>query len=197
MPTATATAAPSPEAPELPPELAAPPGEALPGLDLTALLPERSAQDILAGQLHVRLGGERLAMRVLPIKANREWKEALEDRLSNLLGMLDASGDSLEAVMAAFATATPQLIEALYSYDVDHVLPPIERLEEVATDTEVLRAVLEVWSAANPFATVALSTMRQAGAALPIPERRASGSSPHTNGSPRPTAGPRRRSRSS
>lgn len=195
MPTATATAAPSPE-PELTPELAAP-GEALPGLDLTALLPERSAQDILAGQIHVRLGGERYTLRVLPIKANREWKERLEDRLSNLLGMLDASGDSLEAVMAAFATATPQLIEALYGYDVDHVLPPVEALEEVATDTEVLRAVLEVWSAANPFATVALSTMRQAGAALPTPGRRANGSSPHTSGSPRPTAGTRKRSRSS
>jgi len=169
----------------------------LPGLDLTALLPERSAQDILAGQLHVRLGGERYTMRVLPIKANREWKEALEDRLSNLLGMLDASGDSLEAVMAAFATATPQLIEALYSYDKDGVLPPIEALEEMATDTEVLRGVLEVWSAANPFATVALSTMRQAGVELPTPARRVNGSSQPTNGSHRPTAGPRRRSRSS
>lgn len=167
----------------------------MPGLDFANLIPERSASDIIAGLLHLTLGGTRYSLRVLPIRANREWQASLERGLQGLLSTLDTAGDDVAGVLAAFRTATPQLEDALYLYDRDHVLPPRDELEEVATDTEVLRAVLEVWSAANPFASVALSAMRQAEPSLPTAAQPTSEPSPRTNGSPARTAGTPRTSR--
>lgn len=165
----------------------------MPGLDFAALIPERSAADILAGQLHLTLGGKLYTLRVLPIKATREWLTNLEDGTARLLGLLDKAGD-MDGVLGAFRGVTDQLEAALRAYDRDNVLPPHEQLEEEATDTEVLMAVLAVWSAANPFASVALSAMRQVGP-LPTPAPPTNGTSRHTNGSPPPTGGARRRSK--
>lgn len=198
--------APAPE-PDVEPSGSARTGAPL--IDLTSLLPERSAQDILAGEVRIKLGRRRggaivldsvctYLLPVLAIAPNRKWKAGLEDGLLSMLGVIEEAGDDFAGIMAAFKTATPQMLDALYAYDQAGLLPPREELEEYATDAEVLRATLEVWSAANPFAEVALSAMREAERKLPptigLP---ANDSSTPTNGARRSTAGRRQRSRRS
>jgi len=184
-------------------ELPRAPGRAPTALDLGTLLPERSAEDILAGQVRVHLGSrgparvaQTYVLPVLSIAANRKWKESLEGGLQQLLATVDAAGDDLATILAAFSTATPQLLDLLYGYDDTHVLPERERLEEEATDIEVLMATLEVWSAANPFAGVALALAR--GAEEPLTGGAQANGSSQPMSSARPsTAGRRRSSRHS
>lgn len=179
------------------------PGAPLPGLaalDFTALLPERSAEEILAGHIYAELAGKRYTLRVLSIAANRRWADGFGGRLQWLMSALETAGDDLAGVMSAFATVTDLMLGALYAYDQAYdeqglptrpgVLPPRDELEETATDAEVLRATLGVWSAANPFAGVALSALRAAEGRIAPP----SASSQPMNTAPPSTAGRRRTS---
>lgn len=167
------------------------------GLDFTELLGERSAQDILAGVVRVRLGGLEYQLPVLSIAANRRWHAQLEGNLVGLLDTIELEGDDLGGILAVFATATDQLLEALYAYDASGRLPERAALEELATDSEVLVATLGVWSASNPFGAVALGAMRQAEASLSALPTLDSGSSRPTNGAPPATAGRRHSSSTS
>lgn len=192
----TAVAAPAPE-PEGDPWAGSLPN--LPALDFTHLLPERSAQDILAAEVHVTFGRKpevRYTLPVLSIAENREWKANLEGGLVALLSTIDEM-DDMGGIMAAFTTVSPQLLQAIIEYDVDAVLPPLAVLERQASDPQVLRAVLAIWSAANPFAQVAVAAMQQAPDQL-VPATAAppaSTSSTPTNGRRRSTAGRRATSR--
>jgi hypothetical protein len=195
-------AGPTPRMPEQPsPEpvpRAGPWAGRLPALDFTSILPERSAQDILAAEVHMTFGRRKpttYTLPVLSIAENREWKAKLELGLVGLLSSLDDVGDDLGGVLSAFSTVTPQLTQALYDYDVDGVLPEQAVLERVASDAEVLRAVLAVWAAANPFAQVAVAAMREAEPEVPATAAPpTNGSSTPTNTARPPTAGRRRTS---
>lgn len=132
-----------------------------PGRDLiSSLLPERSAQDILAGEVHVRLGGRSHTLPVLSIGATRRWQATLEGTLTGIFDTVEGAGDDLSQVLGALAGATDQMLDAIYGYDSSHVLPPRAQLEEEATDSEVMAAAFTLWAVANPFALVAVSAMR-------------------------------------
>lgn len=176
------------------------PGPSLLGLDIGNLLPERTADEILSGELRVYLGRRPYTLQVLSIAASRRWRNSLEGHFTRLLDTLDASGDDMGSVFAAFATATEQMLDALYAYDAaldaqgqptrPGALPPRDEVEEVATDQEVMLATLGVWSVANPFAAVALSALRTAELSLPQTlERLTDASSRPTNGAPASTDG--------
>lgn len=190
----TAVAAPAPE-PEGDPWAGKLPG--LPNIDFSHLLPERSPEEILAAEVRLIFGRKAptaYTLPVLSIAENREWKATLEGGLVGLLNSLDDTGDDLTGVLAAFATVSEQLLDAVLRYDVDGLLPTRDELEHLATDPQVLRAVLAIWSAANPFAQVAVAAMQQPqvpATAAPQP----SGSSTRTSGSRRSTAGRRASSR--
>lgn len=177
-------------------------------LDFAGLLPERQVADQLAGEVRVVLGGREYVLPVLPIYYNRRWKDAMEVNLQGMLLAIEEAGDDLGAVIAAFATATPQMLDSLYAYDRageeepegpvhPPVLPERSALERRATESEVLMATLEVWSAANPFVALAHSAMRAQERELEPQETPAS-ASPTPTSSRRPsTAGSRGRSSAS
>lgn len=148
----------------------------------------RSATDIAAGRVRLTFGGTTYTLPVRSIRANREWKESLDERLTGMLGVLTTAGEDSSAILMALARATGPMLDALVDYDQARVLPPREDLEGLATEMEIVRAIAEVWLAANPLLVVAATQMvRQAGAP--------SGSSKPTN-SPQPsTAGRRRKSK--
>jgi hypothetical protein len=157
-----------------------------------ALLPERTAEDILEGVVRLRFGRPptEYAVPVLSIAANRRWKAGLEAGLTGMLDAVEQAGDDMGAIMMAFSAASPQMLDALYVYDAAGVLPPRAELEEVATDMEVLLATLEVWTVANPFAELALGIMRgPAQVRLPSLETPEPPSSPPTSGSRAATGG--------
>jgi hypothetical protein len=117
-------------------------------------LPQRSAADILAGVIRVSLGGLTYTLPVLSRKAAREWLESLDRRFAALAVDLEKAGNDTPTILTRLISEASGLLDMLYQYDVaaGGILPPRTDLEDNATDTEILRAVLEVWRAVNPLA---------------------------------------------
>lgn len=140
-------------------------------------LPGRSAADILAGRIRIQLGGEVYELPVLPRAASRRWLQSLDGQFSELATDLEAAGDDAPRILALLSGQSDALFDILASYDQTAILPTREAIEEFATDTQILRAVLEVWRAANPLAAT-------------LAER--TGDEPTNGGSPEPpTTSPR------
>jgi hypothetical protein len=117
-------------------------------------LPARSATDVLAGVVRVSLGGRVFEIPVLPRGASRRWLESLDARFASLANDLEQAGSDTPAIMVRLVAEADGLYEMLLAYDRAgaSVLPDRADIDEVATDTEILRAVLEVWRAVNPLA---------------------------------------------
>lgn len=115
-------------------------------------LPTRSAADILAGRIRVVLGGLPYELPVLPRKASREWLASLDERFAFLSKALDQAADDKPRILALLAGQSAGLLEMLRSYDRTNVLPEAMFLDEFATDSEILLAMVEVWRATNPLA---------------------------------------------
>lgn len=123
---------------------------------LAAIVPaRRSAEDIFAGRIRVELGGTTYTMPVRSRKANREWLESLDLSFATLLANLEDIDDG-EQVLRLLFSATDQFLDALVSYDAGRSLPPRGVIDDEATDMEIVRAVMEVWRAANPLVAIAL-----------------------------------------
>lgn len=142
-------------------------------------LPKRSVEDIFAGRVRVVSGGQVYDLPVLSIRDNRAWRERLDTGITAILSNLEGAGDNIGTLLETLAGATDELLDLLTSYDKTGVLPPREDLEGEMTDVQALRAVLEVWSAANPLVGIGLATLMTAPPenASPVPT-----SSPSMNG---------------
>lgn len=150
------------------------------GAVLAPLLPEagptRSLADIFAGRIHVRLGGITYELPVLSRGDNRRWLDALEGRLGAVASAYQAAAADPGQIVPLLLAESQAGYELLLTYDQAGVLPPLSEVD-LLTDAEILRAVMEVWQAANP----------KAGAALVSPT---SSTSPGpSNASPASTAG--------
>jgi hypothetical protein len=115
-------------------------------------LPTRSASDILAGRIRVVLGGVGYELPVLPRRASREWLESLDARFAAIAEELDQAADDKPRILALLAGQTTGLLYALRAYDQTGVLPDPAYIDDFATDSEILVAMVEVWRAANPLA---------------------------------------------
>jgi len=122
-------------------------------------IPTRSASDILAGRIVVVLGGAPFELPVLPRRRSREWLASLDARFADLANALE-SADTPE-VLRLLSTETDNLYELLFDY-APTILPPRGEIDDFATDAEILRATLEVWSALHPLAV----TLVQATSAM-------------------------------
>lgn len=139
---------------------------------LNGILPERSAEDIFAGRIRLFLGGETYILPTLTIDQEEKWLGSIDGRLGVLLSGMSSAGNNPAALLSVLSGATSQLLDLLYSYDETHVLPPRARLTRTARSSELIRAVMEVWVAANPLAGIALlgmQTARQTNGASPAP----------------------------
>ena len=130
-----------------------------------AELPGRSAADILAGVIRVSLGGTTYNLPVLPRAASRAWLENLDTRFAELASELEAAGNDAPLIMSRLVAEADALYDMLLSYDQQSVLPSRDDIDAMATDTEILRAVLEVWRAVNPLA----ATVAEASGLTPTP----------------------------
>lgn len=130
-----------------------------------AELPGRSAADILAGVVRVSLGGTAYELPVLPRAASRAWLEQLDARFAELARDLEKAGNDAPVIMSRLVSEADALYDMLLSYDEHRVLPSRDDIDAIATDTEILRAVLEVWRAVNPLA----ATVAEASVLTPTP----------------------------
>ena len=83
------------------------------------------------------------------------WSSSVDERLRSLLDRID-DGEAIGDVMAALAEARPLVLETLTTYP---GVPDAETLRRTATHTEVLRALMGVWSAANPLVVTLVETL--------------------------------------
>jgi hypothetical protein len=115
-------------------------------------VPRRSVADMLAGRVRVTIGGLRHEMPVLSRAESREWLASLDARLSALAAGVDAAQTDPAKLIPLLMSESDAMLDLLKSYDRHDVLPPRAELDQAASDSEGLRAVLEVWQAANPKA---------------------------------------------
>lgn len=163
---------------------------------------ERSAEDILAGRLRLRLAGEWYTLPVLTVGQNADWLASLEVEFAALAEQPD---DDLPAIVQLLSAVDDKLLDFIYSYDVTNALPPKDTIERKVYPHEVLRAVMEVRLAANPTVAyglaLAVEAVRAAQASTEVVQRsaaalkKAAGSrSSRTSSSRRRTAGTPRKS---
>lgn len=145
---------------------------------------DRPAGDILGRVVRVTLGGRVYEMPVRSIRANREWRAALDERTASLLDGLKVKGNDVAGIYEALSSQLDDLIDMLLAYDTADALPTRDEIEALEPDAslDVLAAVREVWRAANPLVATAL-------ARVATPD---TGSSPPTSTSAPPTASARR-----
>lgn len=150
----------------------------------------RPAGDILSRVVRVQLDGKSYELPVRSIKANREWKTNLNDRLAAMIGGLEASGDDYAALFGLIANQIDDLVDMLVSYDTSGILPSRDAILDIEPDAslDVLNAVREVWRAANPLVATTLAAI-----GTPIPESDVS--SPLTSSPPVNITGRRRKSK--
>lgn len=119
------------------------------------MLPERSAEDITAGRIRFTLGiaesAREVDLSVLPINANRIWKERLEKALGGVWEGLDGIANPT-AMLGWLAGTTESQVDLLQAYDARSVLPEAAWIYDNATDQQVLSAFLGVCAAAHPLA---------------------------------------------
>jgi hypothetical protein len=128
-------------------------------MDLGSLLPPRSIEDILAERVRLVIGGEVYDLPALVIEKNDEWKASLEADLTGMLAALDEAGNDVGSIVATLSQEPTRLLNLLRSYDATGVLPDDATIRASMTPIGILRAVLEVWRAANPLVDIAVAGM--------------------------------------
>lgn len=131
---------------------------------LLDLLPERSAEDVIAGRIRVRLGtGDEqvnIDLPVLPIRPERAWKELFERRLLDLWNGLDEQATP-KAVLAYLGESGDLQRELLRAYDKSGALPADDWIDEHAVSTQITSILLGAAAAAYPLVEAAIDTVRR------------------------------------
>ena len=121
-------------------------------------MPTRSAADILAGRVKVRLGSTTYDLPVLARGPSKRWLEQLDERFAILALTLDQAGNDTPQIMALLTAHADSLYDMLLSYDQSGIRPGREEIDESATDAQILHAVLEVWRAVHPLVASMVAT---------------------------------------
>lgn len=161
---------------------------------LREFLPARSAEDIWSEIIRVRLGGTEYALPMLSMDENAEWKDLVRKEAAQAFGALEGL-DSIDSILVLLSTIeTVTLVRLLKAYDHDGVLPDEPAIRSTCSEQSVLRAFLEVFSAANPTLAVTVDLLVRNPEMIRVlvselAPRRApsSGSQPSTDG-PRDTS---------
>lgn len=124
-------------------------------MDLGSILGPRPIEDILAERIVIVLGGKRHTLPVLAMRQHREWEEALDPALVQLLNTVRDDGDDIGAVIRALASSAWPFVDLLLSY-APGLLPGADEIVETNTELGLLIAILEVWRAGHPLADIGL-----------------------------------------
>lgn len=115
---------------------------------MPSTMPTRSAADILAGRVRIRLGNDEFTLPVLARGPAHRWLAQLDARFARLAAGLDRAADDPPAALALLMGESEAMYDMLRSYDPE-TIPP--RDDETMTDAQILHAVLEVWRAVHPL----------------------------------------------
>lgn len=158
---------------------------------LREFLPHRTAEDILAERIRVRLGPSEYTLPVLTIAEGEAWRALAGERLGALFGDF-AKLDDPRVIIGRLSAATDLQLELLTAYDHAERLPDVATIRRTTTEGGLLKAVLAVTAAAYPLAAAAIEVLLEQPELLGslVAEMR----SQPTNTPPKPGAGRRARS---
>lgn len=131
---------------------------------IRSLLPKRSAEDIVAGNVRLLLGvgkdQREVILPVLPISGNRIWKEHFNRVILGVLPSLssDLSGGAMLNLLTGM---TDQQLELLVAYDTSGRLPDQQWIEDHVSEPQLLTLLLGVTAAAFPLAATAIELVRE------------------------------------
>lgn len=133
---------------------------------LESLIPSRTVEDYVDGRVPIVLADRLYRLRELSMADTDEWATSIDGRLVGLLEKVDAL-DSGEATLASlFEDARlfdASLFDTLLAYDRDGVLPGKDELVQTVTHTQVLFALLGVWSTTkSPLAAGVMNAVKLA-----------------------------------
>lgn len=139
---------------------------------IRSMLPERTAEDVMAGMVRVTLGGRIHTLAVLPIGLNDAWKVRFNESFATVFAAMERPDANAGAIMSFLSGMTDVQIDLLMAYDVRYVgdtddtesagqLPDIAWIRRHSTEPELLRAVLGVTAAAFPFAATIIEMLRE------------------------------------
>jgi hypothetical protein len=170
-------------------------------MSLLRYLPQRTAEDILAGVVRVTLGRQEYLLPVLPIERNEQWQQAENGALGPILAGLDEAGAEGVAFLCRQA---PTVYAQLMAYDalgidpdlgrIEPVLPPWDEIRKVATEAQVVSALLGVMAAAYPLAVEMLRLVEVGSLAMALQATATPDSSAPTSKSRARSAGRRAKS---
>lgn len=150
---------------------------------IAGFLPELSPADVFRGIVPITIGGTRYELAARSMEEDEAWVAELDGSMRHLLEGVRAGGDDSAAILAVLLSATDQLLDAIYRYDRDKVLPARETVKRQARAIDALNGALTIWVSTNP--TLAAALAMGAAAVTTNGTLRAP-----TSSSPTPTAGP-------
>jgi hypothetical protein len=145
--------------------------------EITDLLPARSVEDILAERVRLAVGGREFILPSLNLDDTDDWLNQINGEVAGLLASVNDDAD-LGSLLVQLQARQDGLLDLLIAYDKTNVLPERDQLRKGLTPLGHIKAVLEVWRAANPLVDIALSGLSTSGLA--------------TIASPKPTSSPPR-----
>jgi hypothetical protein len=139
-------------------------------------LEKATEEEVLAGLLPLRIGGQRVTIPALPLKPGREWMAATAAAIEPIAGLQINTAD-WATLPSTFAASEEVMLGALLAYDRTHALGTREALEDRIFGPELGPAFNAMLQSVVPFDQAG---MAQAGAAIPAVA--ASASPRSTNG---------------
>lgn len=111
---------------------------------------ERSREDVLAGVLHIAIGGVDKEVPTLALRASRDWLAAAASRVDGFRDIF-AQEESPET-LAVFASASlDTILDVVVAYDTTSALGGREWLEEHADPSQLYGALRQMGAVALPF----------------------------------------------
>lgn len=127
-----------------------------------ALIPTRSVEEIIGGQLRIQLGSTTYVLPELAMDPTDRWAATIDERIKGLLAIVDGM-DEEAGVLALFSAAMAfqdEMLATLLAYDEQHVLPPAEEIRKSATHTQLMFALVGVWaSSKSPLAATVMAVL--------------------------------------
>ena len=127
--------------------------------------PDRSEEDILLQQIEVTLADKPYTIKLLPIRAQAEWRKKVVPLMSGFLAMSNFSSEDpaeFEAGLASILVDTPEKMLDLffeYALDLDR-----DEIENTATEAEVAVAFKKIAAVVLPPPLVTALTEAMTGA---------------------------------
>lgn len=128
-----------------------------------------SEEEILAGLLPLRIGGQRVTIDALPLKPGREWFAKVAEAIKPIAGM-QIRPDDWSELPETFRVSEDVMLDALVAYDRHHTLGTRAKLEDTLFGPELGPAFNALIESVVPFDRAGLQAAGLPAVVRPAPK---------------------------